>query len=730
MSTAARVATRFIEAEFSDKTLDGVMAGIGMLMSQNIIVTNPFFDEKEINKFIKLRKSFHDQFAEACEDLAEALNDGTFGTAAKPAAPLLEQVGSIPPKQAQRALRVAARALRSLKRMSWRDVPEGADRRILKLVHMASNLVGQVETYDGPRDPKDFERFIKDLLRVKALPAPVRTFLRKVIKYQKGDFKLGGDARPGETANVGAWFEMSPKTQNQLRGALEKALKARDKIYEEIQDPEERRAAYLKAELQLERIRNAAGVNPSVISEGAVEKAEPIEKILRRESKLQADGPTEFVIERVQKHIFESSEYGHKGVGKGVSKEVRKVLTMIGKARTFGTIRRIVQEAVGRSLLHSEMAEEIENILSETGKNIAVRSGVPLAPLQWEPTTEEEFQQKHSTGRVTFSVDVSEEKQKEILGRVSRAVGDLEGIFGQGFAGKHDKPLDFAFTGANALAKASYFAYDRPGVWQPQVKFGDEYEGLLAHELSHYFDDLLATKIDRTLRPDAMTDVSRDLFGSTGVALDYIVTTPRMDSFRKTIPELAEFAQAVVDTPDYARWKDMTSGAHEMGVGKAIEVLTGEKSYNLPSDHPYYKYVYDPPRYRSEWPPELLEETEKQYASMMGGDKRKLNYIHSGVEIWARMIEQYVYTKLGKAGISNPWLTQMTYDTDVLPQAMEQDVFEEKIIPILDRVFDQIKEKRLVARIVARCLGARTQGQDHRRADQAPERACKQVKNG
>ncbi len=715
--TASRVVARFIQSEYSQSTLDELMAGIGMLMAQNIIVTNPFFDEKEIRKFIKLRRTYHDQFSKACNDLAEEIEAGQFGSSMSSIAPLLKQVGAVPPKQAQRALRMAARALRSLKRISWRDLPEGSDPRILRLIRMANNLVGKISNdpyAEGPRSPKDFDRFLTDLIKVKAIPAPVRTLLRKALKYQRANYKTG-EVRPGETANVGAWFEMSAETQDKLKKILERTLEKRDQIFDEIQDPEERRTAYLKSELQLERIRNAAGVNPQIIAQGATEKVEPLEKVLRRESKLQADGPTEFTIQKIQEKIFKGGEYRHKGEGKGVSREVRKVLTQIGKARTFDTIRRIIQEAVSRNLLESEMAETVEGILSRTSRNLAVRMGVPLVPIQWSPTTEEEFQQRHSTGRVTFTEDTPEEKRQEILGRVSRAVSDLEGIFGQGFAGKHDKPLEFAFTGGGAFAKASYFAYDNPQFWQPRVKFGDEFEGLLAHELSHYFDDLLANKIDKAERPNAMSQVTRDLFGSTGVELEYIATTKRMDSFRKNVPELAEFVEAVLSTPDYARWKDMTSSAHEIAVDRAIKTLTGQSVYDLPRDHPFAKTYWDLPRYRSDWPPELLAETEKQYQNMMQGDTRKLRYYHSGVEVWARMIEQYVYTKLAKTGISNPWLTQMTYDIDVLPQAMDQEVFEEKISPVLDRLFERIKERKLIAkRIVARYLKKAVLKQKHR----------------
>jgi hypothetical protein len=71
------------------------------------------------------------------------------------------------------------------------------------------------------------------------------------------------------------------------------------------------------------------------------------------------------------------------------------------------------------------------------------------------------------------------------------------------------------------------------------------------------------------------------------------------------------------------------------------------------------------------------------------------------------MVEQYVATKLAESGIANPWLNQLSYDLDDLPQMMDQTTFEQKIVPLLDKVFATIKEKSLVAtRVTARYLAA------------------------
>jgi hypothetical protein len=165
------------------------------------------------------------------------------------------------------------------------------------------------------------------------------------------------------------------------------------------------------------------------------------------------------------------------------------------------------------------------------------------------------------------------------------------------------------------------------------------------------------------------------------------------------IPELKELAETVVSTDDYARWKDKTGSAYETAMPRAIENLTGMPYYKLPEGHPY-KGALDVP-YRSQLPEELREETEKVYSQITDGDTRKLRYYQSGTEIWARMMEQYVYTKLAEVGIVNPYLTQLTYDIDVMDQFMEEKTFEEKVKPIMDRLFARFKERQLTARRTA-----------------------------
>ena len=684
-----RVVARYLTkvAAYDDSTLSKVMAGIGMLMAQSVIVTSPMFSEAEVRKYLKLRQSYHEEFVESVEDLAEALEEGRFGEAAKTAVRPLQAVGAIPVKQAQRALRMTSRALRGLKRIK-RNSAE-VDPRLLRLIYVAERLDPSFET-EYRRPQEEYELLIKDLLRIQEVPAPVRTLLRKALKLAR--------EAPTDTSNAGAWFEMDPSLKNKLRDLYGDLGAQMDAAYDQYKDdPEKRQEVYRKLMQRRRRVLDVAGVNREILQRGHQEDRVPLEKLLKREAKLQVDGPTEYVQVQLQRRLKEAAPSDYKGPG--LPRELRKVFTQIGNAKTFDTMKRVIDDAVEAKVLYSEWADTLSNIITKTGKNLALKKNGTLTPIQWEPKTIEEFKTQHSTGDVIFDEETPEPQRQEILGRVSRALDDLEGIFGKGFAGKHGKPLRFEFTGAGGMASASYFGWDDRSNWKPRVRFGEDFDGLLAHELSHFFDDLLATKIAQTQSPDKpVTPGVHDLFGSTGVDLEYLANNDRwMDQLSKVIPELAEFAKAVVGTEDFQRWKDMTSNAHEIGINRAIKNLTGKPVYELDRDHPYRKINDNPPRFRSEWPPELLEATEHAYAQdIMDGDSRKLRYYQSGVEVWARMVEQYVYTRLADAGIANPWLTQLTYDTDELPQMMEQETFEKVVAPILDRLFARVKQQDIL----------------------------------
>jgi hypothetical protein len=703
MKLEQRVARGYLKRSFyQETTLDHVMAGMGMLLAQSVIVSNQFFDEAEIRKYLSIRRQYHETFAEACEDLAEACEAGEFGPAAKAIAHPLQQVAAIPAKDAQRALRLAAKALRGLKSV-LAELPR-EDRRVFRLIRMAYQLAASTEKAYST----EHVEFLKELLKVQILPAPIRTLFRKAIKYVGSTYN-----RYDDMANVGAWFEMPPERKKKIHETMVEAVKATSTIYQKYKDdPEQQQKLLVENQKRIQRLKNVAGVNVQIIEnfeEGQEQTGPSLDETLKKESKLQADGPTEFVQEKIERY-FQGS-YAEKGT---LPREYGKILTQLKKARTIDTVRRVLKGAKERRLMYPEAVEQLEKIWAQAGKNLAVKRGVKLVPLQWEPISAEDFQKKHSTGNVVFDDAMDEKTRQETLGRVSRAIGDLEGIFGKGFCGKHAKPLEFNFEGATGLAAASYFGWENRNNWQPRVKFGDDYAGLLAHELSHYFDDLLANKIDRVKNPEGYDRLRRDygpgtseLFGRTGVDLEYWVGSGSKEYVSSVIPELGEFADAVVATPDFKRWKDMTGSAHDTALPKAIKNLTGQEYHDLPKGHPYARMPFDTPRYKKDWPPELLAETEKVYREITDGDSRKLTYYNSGIEVWARMCEQYVATKLADAGIANPWLTQLTYDVDELPQMMDQTTFEEKIVPILDKVFATIKEKSLVAtRVAQRYLAA------------------------
>src|SRR5690606_12613441 len=100
----------------------------------------------------------------------------------------------IPPKQARRALRLSARALRSLKRMQLKGDP-----RLRRIIFLAAQVAAdtQKDTTDMPQE------FVRGILRNAAVPAQVRTILRKALKFMRRGTQFN------ETANPGAWFEMS-----------------------------------------------------------------------------------------------------------------------------------------------------------------------------------------------------------------------------------------------------------------------------------------------------------------------------------------------------------------------------------------------------------------------------------------------------------------------------------------------------------------------------------------
>jgi len=692
-----------VMAAYSEDTLEIVAAGMALLLVQNYIVSNAFFDEKEIKKYLSLRRQFHGLFTQACADLADAFEEGKFGPGVKPAVQSLRAISQLNIKQEQQALRLMAKTFRGLRHLSYKDVD---DPKILRIINIARKLNVPTEQYD-----RDYDYFLQSLIRVNVIPAPLRTLIRKVVKMPI----------PGKTiyeqASPGAWFEMPEDQKKTLREVAEKTKQEQDAIWEgpHKDDPEKRLELYRSTANRLQKIQNLAGVNLGIITK---EDKEPLEPILLRESKLETDGPTEFIRLKLEQYIKTAGSYRYqRKEGDPLPREISKLLTLLKKAKTFPTIRRIVGEAVERDILGKGSKEDVENILNQVQKNRAIREGKPLVPLQFEPKTPEQFQIDHDTGEVEFIGDYSEDQKKEILGRVSRAISDLEGVYGKGFCGKHAKKLAFRFGGSSSfMAKAHYFTFDDRRVWQPRVTFGEDYEGVLAHELSHYLEDLLSHRIAVQEDPERVEELRRKgiegagggmIFSNTGVPLSRLGkdATPYANHSRgqigKVIPEFVEFIDTVLESPDYKRWEDKLGSAMDTALPGAIKNLTGMGPYDLPKDHPYYGII-EKAQYRSDLPPELLAEALRYFKELTGGDDRKMTYYQSGTEVWARMCEQYVYNKLIEAGISNPWLTWLSYDEDVY---MDEKTFDEKLRPIMDRLFARLKGRSLLAhRVIARFL--------------------------
>lgn len=701
-----------------ESALGIVMAGVSMLLSQAVVVSNPFFDENEIKRYLTLRRSFHESFTKACNDLADAFDDGLYGPQAKTAVQPLRSIAQMTVKQDKAALRLLTRTLRGLKNLSYQDIQDaGGSPRLLKVIRSARSLDRSDSTTPSDYSSTRLDSYlilIEDALRLPEVPAPMKTLFRKVLK-NKG-FSGPAPTVIDEKINVGAWFDMDAEQKASLRKLAEQLVAQQGAVFKDEPDPEKRHELYKTISEKLRKVVNAAGVNLKILTG---EDREPLDAVLKREAKLEMDGPTEFILRKVEAYVLKAGTYRSRGKWEDepsgpVPREVGKLLTVLRKAKTFGSVERVLKEAVERGTLGPSTLEDLQNFFQDATKNRGIREGKRLAPITWEPKTPEQFQEEHNTGPVEFSDELSEDEQKEVLGRVSRAIGDLESVFGKGFCGKHAKKLAFRFGGkAGFMAAAHYFAWDDKTQWQPRVTFGEEYEGVLAHELSHYFEDMMAYRISKVEDPERTKEQERRgfgagpgvVFGNTGVPLERYGSEGTLSSSRdrigKTIPELVEFIDTVLGTKDYQRWCDYMGSAFDTALPRAVQNLTGKSTYDLPKDHPYANAT--DAKYKSQLPPELVAEAEKVYRNLMDGDDRKLNYVQSAVEVWARMCEQYVYNKLIQAGISNPWLTWMSYDDD---KYMDEKTFDEKLMPVMDRLFAALGTKNILTarRLVARYL--------------------------
>jgi hypothetical protein len=669
-----------------DEAVEFLTVGTALIIVQNTIVTNPFYSKSEISKYLSVRREFHPLFIEACLTLADQLEDSRFTSVI----PLLKSIAHQGVVQAQQTLVTVNRVLRSL-RIYPKDVQ---DRRLLPLFRALHSVTLLTEPksenvyYSSSLETKDL---LERIVKLSATPPKIRTLFRKVLA-------LGVPEAFVTEANPGAWFELEPERKVVIRQELAQTLKQQDEAFE-IKDPEQRQQVYKNTAKKLVEIQAEAGVHKGLILQES--EQEPLEKVLLKEKKQQVNGIVDFSVNKLIEDIEEglASSSGYFRISQ---REWGKIKTQLKAARTFDTFKRIIQEAVDRKLLGKDYVGTVENIIGSAQKNLALKKGIPLAPLNWEPKTAEDLQTEYDVGDVWVSGEMDQDQRSELLGRVGRAISDLEMVFGKGFCGKHAKKLTLSFKsgeGIGSFASASYFGWHDRNKWQPEVRFGKDYPGLLAHELSHFLDDQLAFRIEKTvlgLPEFQYGDVAHgkgDLFGNTGVTLTNTLKyqdNKFSNAVNSQFPEIKEWMEAIVASPDYERWKDLVPAALEMALPKAIEKVTGKSAYDS-ENYPMLNIDR-----KSQLPPEILKEAEAEYARIMGGDTRKLNYFESGVEVWARMCEQYVYTRLSEMGIANPWLTKLTYEDD--PKFMDQDRFEEIVKPIMDKMFRSLKSRGIMAK--------------------------------
>lgn len=709
--------------EDTSEDLEVVAVGIALLMVQSVIVTNPFFGEQEIRKFILLRRVYYRAFASACANLADKFESGEMGENLKSLASPLRMVSRMSVSQDRTAMVQVVKILRGMRHLNPSEVPMP----IWNLIRtcMVFGLNEPVEEDSKSQYQPDLTHFFQSVIKVSGTPPQVKTLLRKAI--QLGHKENGGRLllEPHESDNPGAWFDMPQDQKETIRKSVQQAEEdLRAPI--DGHTPDQLRERWDHARDVIQKAQREAGVHRGIICS---EDQEPMDVALKRDEKVQRDGVTDFLSSKLRKSIREYASR-NPSTGKplaGLPQPVRKVLTTLAKVNTLTMFERVLKDAVDRKLLPDDFLEEVQKAMQTANRNLAIQGGMPLTPIQWSPKTVEEFQSLHNVGNVMFEDDVPKEDQEETLGRVSAAITQLEGVFGQGFCGKHALKLDFSFKGpSGAFSRASYFAHNDPKEWHPRVTFGEDYEGLLAHELGHYFADLMGYKMSLKTDPEFAEDWKSkgyglytgpgDVFGNVGQPMDTVAknwNNPATERARKhieAVPELAEFTDAVVKLPEYGQWCDMISAAFESMLNKAVSSLTGGKyPWDLPEDHPYHGV--ENAKLKSELPPELVTETEKLYRKMMDGDDRSLRYLQSGPEVWARMCEQYVYTKLSKVGVANPWLTQVSYED---PMYVDQSRFEETLMPIMDRLFMSLGTKNIMAhRIAVRYLQAYIVQLDH-----------------
>lgn len=680
--------------EPTEKNHEIFFGGMVMLISQNVIVTNPFFTEPEIRKYIQTRKLYHPLFVASAAVVADEL-EKTGAAYGEQAARDLRALSELSVNQTNLAIVKAMRVLQRLRPQIIRkmvDLPPALRQAIRAAYYLAAE-----EASDNKAGASAYMDLFKAATLMTGIPAPARTLFRRMLKLGVTFCILQMDR---SDSDPGAWFQFSQEEKDNIRHRVKELIKKQDEI---LSGPaSERHGEWAKVADELASIQARSGVNLKIIEGGD----ESLDETLKREAKLEVDGLTAFLVQKIEEEMWEHYEYKKEKMkfkARLTKADMNKMLTRLRKAKTFPTVIRVISELVERKLLPRDFLERTEQLGGVINQNKAVRDGVPIAAIPFRPMKVEEFQSKHGAGHISFSEDYTEEEKEEILGRVSQAVSTLEAFFGKGFCGKHAKRLEFAFDEARLSygAGASYFAWEDRNHWQPRVRFGKRYHSLLAHELSHFMEDLLGYTIRTSILGSGREFPDSDIFMRTGVTLQTWVNYAEKEEgyyskITKEVPELLEFARTVIGSEDYRRWGDMIGSLLEFAIPRAIKEVTGKE----PWEQERYKNIDTELRYKSELPAEIVERAVKIFTRANDGDDRKLRYHQSGVEIWARSCEQYIYTKLSRAGIVNPWLTQVSYDTKPpidMPQFFDESTFEEKIEPIMDRLFERLRRRGVIA---------------------------------
>lgn len=673
------------------------MAGIALSVAQSVIATSKQFGEREVKAYLKMRREFHPLFIAAAGTFASYIE----GTRHKQVAPAIRKLASLPLNRQNETFRLLPRIAKSLIGFKMSDVEDDYTRKAIRPLFSLARVMDEPseESVGYSVRIEMVIHVLNNVIKFTAVPPKLKTFFRKVIKTLKQTGEK--PTSYGEVAEIGAWLDASPEEKAELQAqAID--IRSREEDVFKIEDIEKRRAEYKILANERMALQRRAGINIDVIERG---ERITVDEVLKREKKMNRDSVTGYIVDKwIKEQVSSREQYPEQQLaGK---REQNKVFTQLGKAKTIGAVRLIIQRAIEKRLFSKYVLESLDAMAKKSEGNLAVKEGIPLAPLDWEPLSESEFRERHDVGRVRFGSSYTEVEKKEIMGRVSRALADIETVYGTKVAGRHAKKLAITFedgAGVGMGAAASYFGYDDPRTWQPRVKFGKDFDNLLAHELSHYFDDLIANEIDkrRDRGQKSYGDVPHgpgDIFGTTGVTLEYSASNfddPKDGSWQadiaREVPELAEWIKAVNESPDHERWKDLVPGAYDYVIDSAIKDVMGDMDWK---DSDKIRNISR----KSKLPAGIADRADELYSDIMSGDKRRLSYPHSVVEVWARMCEQYVYTKLSRDGVANPWLTRISYDTEIPGNEvfMEQDHFDRVMVPIYDRLFERLRKKGMI----------------------------------